>query len=96
MAIEIKVCLAGATGWAGSELAPAIARAPDLAVVAAISRTHAGRILGDVLGDPRPDCRVYASAKEALANACDVFGEYTSSQSEVQHRRRARARHRSI
>ena len=41
----INVCLAGATGWAGSELARGIARTDDLAVVAAVSRRHAGRVL---------------------------------------------------
>lgn len=79
--MAIDVCLAGATGWAGSELARAIAEAEDLALVAAISRRHAGRSLGDVLGEPRLGCPVYASAAEALANRCDVFVEYTKPDS---------------
>jgi 4-hydroxy-tetrahydrodipicolinate reductase len=54
-AARITVCLAGATGWAGSELARAIARSGDLVLVAGVSRTHAGRDLGDVLGDPQMD-----------------------------------------
>jgi hypothetical protein len=57
----IKVCLAGATGWAGSELARSMAGTPDLSLVAAVSRRHAGRGLGDVLGEPRLSCSVYAS-----------------------------------
>ena len=77
----IKVCLAGATGWAGSELARSIARTADLALVAAVSRTHAGRALGEVLGEPRLDCPVYGSATDALVNACDVFVEYTKPDS---------------
>ena len=72
-----KVCLAGASGGAGSELARAIANAADLTLVAAISRTHAGRSLAEVLNEPRLTCPVYASAAEALANGCDVFVEYT-------------------
>jgi 4-hydroxy-tetrahydrodipicolinate reductase len=75
------VCLAGATGWAGSELARGIARTSDIAVVAAVSRKHAGRVLGDVLGEPRLSGRVYASARDALAHTCDVFVEYTSPES---------------
>jgi 4-hydroxy-tetrahydrodipicolinate reductase len=75
--MEIKVCLAGATGWAGSELARSIVNTPDLALVAAVSRKHAGRGLGEVLGEPRLTCPVYRSAKEALVNPCDVFVEYT-------------------
>ena len=73
----IRVCLAGATGWAGSELAHSIAKAGDVALVAAISRRHAGRLLGEVLGEEGLTCPVYHSAKEALANPCDVFVEYT-------------------
>jgi len=72
-----KVCLAGATGWAGSELARAIANAADLRLVAAISRTHARRSLAEVLNEPSLTCPVYASAAEGLANGCDVFVEYT-------------------
>ena len=78
----IKVCLAGATGWAGSELARSIARTADLALVAAVSRTHAGRALGEVLGEPRLDCPVYGSAADALVNACDVFWPLASASRE--------------
>jgi 4-hydroxy-tetrahydrodipicolinate reductase len=75
--MAIKVCLAGATGWAGSELARAIAKTADLELVAAVSRKHAGRVLGEILDEPRLACAVYASAAEALASPCDVFVEYT-------------------
>jgi 4-hydroxy-tetrahydrodipicolinate reductase len=74
---RISVCLAGATGWAGSELARAIAGSPDIVLSAGISRGHAGRNLGDVLGDARISGPIYASAPEALACRCDVFVEYT-------------------
>ena len=77
----IKVCLAGATGWAGSELARSIAHAADLALVAAVARRDAGRVLGEVLGEPRLIGRIYASAAEALASPCDVFVEYTRPES---------------
>lgn len=79
--MTIEVCLAGATGWAGSELARAIAASPDLALVAAVSRRHAGQDLGAVLGEPRLACPIHASAAEALGRACDVFVEYTSAAS---------------
>jgi 4-hydroxy-tetrahydrodipicolinate reductase len=84
-AMAIRVCLAGATGWAGSALARGIARTEDLEVVAAISRSSAGRRLGDVLGEPRLDCGVYATAAEALAHGCDIFVEYTSPESAKPH-----------
>ena len=76
-----KVCLAGATGWAGSELARSIAKTADLTLVAAVSRKHAGRGLGEVLGESRLTCPIYPSAEEALASPCDVFVEYTKPDS---------------
>lgn len=75
--MSIKVCLAGATGWAGSALARGIAAEPDLTLVAAIARREAGRALGDVLGEPRLAAPVFATATQALATPCDVFVEYT-------------------
>jgi 4-hydroxy-tetrahydrodipicolinate reductase len=77
----IRVCLAGATGWAGSELARAIALTPDIAIVSAVSRTHAGRQLGDVIGEPRLTGVIQGSAVEALTVPCDVFVEYTKPDS---------------
>jgi 4-hydroxy-tetrahydrodipicolinate reductase len=77
MTTPIRVCLAGATGWAGSELARAIAATSDISLVAAVARRAAGRTLGDALGEPRLTCPVFASAAEALAHPCDVFVEYT-------------------
>ena len=74
---QLRVILAGATGWAGSELARGIAAEPDLALVAAVSRTHAGERLSDVLAESRLDAPVYASAADALRHECDVFMEYT-------------------
>jgi len=75
--VTIRVCLAGATGWAGSELARAIAQAEDLDLVAAVGRRHAGQTLGEALSDPRLTAPVYGSAPEALAHRPDVFIEYT-------------------
>ena len=77
----IKVGLAGATGWAGSELARAIPKTADLVLVAAVSRKHAGHSLGEVLGEPLLTCSVHKSVAEALAHPCDVFVEYTKPES---------------
>lgn len=41
--MALNVCVAGATGWAGSELARSIAKNEDLALVAAVARKEAGR-----------------------------------------------------
>jgi 4-hydroxy-tetrahydrodipicolinate reductase len=74
---HIDVILGGATGWAGSALARAVAKQPDLALVGAVGPRHAGRRLGDVLGEAALGCIVSASAPDALAQArCDVYVEY--------------------
>jgi len=70
-----SVCLAGATGWAGSALARSIAGTADLALVGAVSRKHAGRGLGEALREPHLTCPVYASTAEALANPFQKFAE---------------------
>ena len=76
--MAISVCLAGATGWAGSALAHAIAQIDDVNLVAAVSRTHAGKVLGDVINEPDLTCPIFATAQEALiAHPCDVFFEFT-------------------
>ncbi len=75
--MTIHVCLAGATGWAGSALSRGIAQTNDIVVSAAVSRTHAGRRLSEVLGEPRLDCPIYATAGEALAQPCDVLFDFT-------------------
>ena len=76
--MSIRISLAGATGWAGSALALAIAKSNDITLVSAVSRTRAGRILGDVLDEPLLHCPIYATAQEALAaHPCDIFFEFT-------------------
>jgi 4-hydroxy-tetrahydrodipicolinate reductase len=77
----IRVCIAGATGWAGSELARAVFRAPDLTLVSAVSRTHAGRTLGAVLNEPDLSTPIFASVADSLAVPCDVVVEYTNPDS---------------
>lgn len=77
----IRVSIAGATGWAGSELARAVGKAADLELVSAVSRTHAGRTLGEVLAEPGLATPIFASVADALAVPCDVLVEFTSPES---------------
>jgi len=74
---NLRVCLAGATGWAGSALARAIAHTPDITLVAAVSRTHAQRNLSEVLNQPALNCPIFATVPEALTQPCEVFFEFT-------------------
>lgn len=80
--MTIRVCLAGATGWAGSAVARAIVKLDDITLVSAVSRTHAGKTLGEALNEPSLACSVFATAQEALAaRPCDVFFEFTKPNS---------------
>lgn len=83
--MSIRVVIAGATGWAGSELARGIGASDDVSLIAGVSRTHAGKLLADVLHDPRLQVKLFASAAEALAQPCDVFVEYTKPTSARTH-----------
>ena len=62
---------------AGSELARGIAASTDLELVGAVSRSHAGKRLSQVLGERRLDCPISGSVAEVLQTPCDVFFEYT-------------------
>jgi 4-hydroxy-tetrahydrodipicolinate reductase len=75
--MAIRVCLAGATGWAGSALSRGIFEAPDMELVAGISRSQAGRVLGEVLGINGLAAPIFRTMNEALATKPDVVIEYT-------------------
>ena len=70
--MALRLCLAGATGWAGGALARAVARAEDIELVAGVSRTHAGKSIGDLLSVPGLNVILSDSAREALKDECDV------------------------
>ncbi|MCA1615610.1 MAG: 4-hydroxy-tetrahydrodipicolinate reductase [Acidobacteria bacterium] len=75
----LKVCVAGATGWVGKPLCLAVSAADDLSLVGAVSRTHRGRSLKDVLGGSNLDLRVSGTVAEALAAPTDVLVDYTKA-----------------
>lgn len=74
---KIKICVAGATGWAGSELCRGIFGAADMELVAAVSRSHAGKKLGDAIGIKGLTTPVFGTVEEAFETKPDVFVEYT-------------------
>jgi 4-hydroxy-tetrahydrodipicolinate reductase len=78
------VCLAGATGWTGSALAPALMADPEVSLVSAVSRSNAGKDLGDVLGHGPWNVPVFANVGEAL-DGVDVLIDYTSHVSVFEH-----------
>ncbi|HEY4177473.1 MAG TPA: 4-hydroxy-tetrahydrodipicolinate reductase [Kofleriaceae bacterium] len=79
----MRLCLAGATGWAGSELARGIAAASDLTLVGAVARSAVGKMLSDVVAGA-PAVTVSATVAEAVAG-CDVLVEYTRADAAKGH-----------
>jgi 4-hydroxy-tetrahydrodipicolinate reductase len=75
--MSIRICVAGATGWAGSALSRGIFEAHDMELISAVSRSHAGEVLGKAIGVERLSAPVFATVTEALATKPDVFVEYT-------------------
>lgn len=78
--MAIRVVLAGSTGWVGRALVAAIAQAPDLELVAAVSRSAAGRDAGEAAGLAPLGVVIAASIEEALATPSDVLIDYTKPQ----------------
>ena len=74
----LTVCIAGATGWTGRALVPAVVDAPDLALGSAVSRSASGRDLGEALGREALGVPVHATVREAL-DGIDVLIDYTSA-----------------
>jgi 4-hydroxy-tetrahydrodipicolinate reductase len=82
---KIKICVAGATGWAGSELSRGIFKSADMELVSAISRRHAGKTLEEAIGIPGLAAPIFGSVEEALKSNPDVFVEYTKPDAAKQH-----------
>jgi 4-hydroxy-tetrahydrodipicolinate reductase len=74
---KLRVCVAGATGWAGSELSRGIYGAADMELVAAISRRYAGKTLEEVIGIEGVTTPIFGTVEDALKTSPDIFVEYT-------------------
>ena len=74
---KLKVCMAGATGWAGAELSRAIYKTDDMELVAAISRSNAGKTVGEVIGMQGLSTPIFGTVEEALKTGPDVLVDYT-------------------
>lgn len=78
MSHATSVCIAGATGWAGSALVDGVIDAPDLVLRSAVARSAAGSDLGTALGREASGVPVTATVDEALKDV-DVLVDYTSN-----------------
>ena len=82
---KLRVCVAGATGWAGSALCRGIINAVDLELVAGISRSSAGKTLGEAIGVEGLHTPISGSVEDALQTRPDVLVEYTKPDSAKHH-----------
>lgn len=80
-----RICIAGATGWVGSSLVPAVVAAGDLELVGAVSRSAAGKQLKDLNPAYQGELRVSGTVEEALEAGPDVLIEYTAPDSAREH-----------
>jgi 4-hydroxy-tetrahydrodipicolinate reductase len=76
----LSVCVAGATGWTGRPVAEAVVAAEDLDLRSAVSRSAAGRDLGEAWGVARNGVPVLGSVVGALdaVDSIDVMVDFTS------------------
>ena len=72
-----KVVMAGATGWVGRAMIPAIAAQGDMALAGAVARNAAGQDSGEALGLAPNGVVVFATLEETLAAPSDVVVDYT-------------------
>ena len=75
--MAVRLCVAGATGWAGSAVARAVLDSTDFTLVGAVARKSAGVDVGSALGRDPAGVPIAASVSEALEADCDVLIDYT-------------------
>jgi 4-hydroxy-tetrahydrodipicolinate reductase len=64
--MAIRVCIAGATGWAGSMVTRTILGAGEFQLVGAIARQKVGQDIGEVLGLPKANISIIQTLEEIL------------------------------
>ena len=83
--MTIRICMAGATGWVGRCLVPAIIEADDLELSGAVARGAAGQDVGTALGLGAAGVTVSGSVAEALQSPTDVLIDYTKPDTVLQN-----------
>jgi 4-hydroxy-tetrahydrodipicolinate reductase len=76
--MSIRVCVAGVSGWTGSEIARAVLTSPEFELSGAMARRSAGHDVCELLGVPANGVTVSATLNEALARPTDVLVDYTA------------------
>lgn len=75
--MKIKICLAGATGWVGKELAKAIHQSNDFCLVTAVAKKSVGEKLGEIIGVQGLEVVISGTVNQALSTTCDILIDYT-------------------
>jgi 4-hydroxy-tetrahydrodipicolinate reductase len=77
--VAIRICIAGATGWAGAAVARHILTSGDqeFALAGAVARRQAGQDIGEALRLPPAGIRIAGTVEEALEAPGDVLIDYT-------------------
>ena len=70
---NIQICLADAAGWTGSVLSQGIFESPDMELVAAMSQSYAGQVLGKALDIKVLTMPILTTATETLKTKRDVL-----------------------
>jgi 4-hydroxy-tetrahydrodipicolinate reductase len=83
--MPIRVVVAGATGWVGRALIPAIAESDDLALAGAVARRAAGQDAGEAAGWKSVGVALAATLEEALRAPSDVVVDYTKPDAVKRH-----------
>ena len=76
--MAIRVCVAGVSGWTGSEVARAILASSEFELSGAVARRSVGRDVGELLGVPGNGVTVSATLSAAIARPTDVLVDYTT------------------
>jgi 4-hydroxy-tetrahydrodipicolinate reductase len=75
--MAIRVCVAGATGWAGAAVTRQILASTDFALTGAVARKQAGSDSGAAIGLPPAGVLITSSVEEALRAPTDVLIDFT-------------------
>jgi 4-hydroxy-tetrahydrodipicolinate reductase len=81
----IRVGVVGATGKMGREVCPAVAAAPDLDLVAAVSRSAAGQTADDALGIRGSELVLSDALASLLDASAEVLVDFTSPSFAPEH-----------
>lgn len=77
----IRVCIAGATGWAGSALARKILASKEFILTGALARRGEGEDIGVHMGGAPAGIRISTTLDQALGIPTDVLVDYTKPDS---------------